>query len=91
MTNYTFSTPTVAEGPAGGHRLFYFYKLDRGITIVKSGATYRQIRYPVDSDLYDDTYDVVYRGGYEHTVDETTKAELIAGCVGVTEDNFVAQ
>ena len=91
MTNYTFSTPTVAEGPAGGHRLFYFYKLDRGITIVKSGATYRQIRYSVDSDLYDDTYDVVYRGGYEHTVDETTKAELIAGGVGITEDNFVAQ
>jgi hypothetical protein len=91
MTNYTFSTPTVREGPAGGHRLFYFYKLDRGITIVKSGATYQQIRYSVDSDLYDGTYDVVYRGGYEHTVDEATKAALIAGGVGITEDNFVAQ
>ena len=91
MTNYTFTTPTVREGPAGGHRLFYFYKLDRGITIVKSGATYQQIRYPVDSDLYDDTYDVVYRGGYEHTVDETTKAELIAGGVDITEENFTLQ
>ena len=90
MTNYTFTTPTVREGPAGGHRLFYFYKLDRGITIVKSGATYQQIRYPIDSSLTDNTYDVVYRGGYNHTVDEATKAELIAGDVGVTEGNFTA-
>lgn len=89
MTNWTFKTPTVAEGPAGGHRLFYFYKLDKGITIVKSGASYTQIRYPVDEDLR--SYDAVYRGGYNHTVDDATKAELIAAGVGVTEANFTAQ
>jgi hypothetical protein len=88
MTEYIFKTPTVREGPAGGHRLFYFYKLDRGISIVKSGATYSQARYLLDEDLAD--YDVVYRGGYEYTVDEATKAELIAGGVGITEDNFTA-
>lgn len=88
MTEYIFKTPTVREGPAGGHRLFYFYKLDRGISIVKSGATYSQVRYLLDEDLAD--YDVVYRGGYEYTVDEATKAELIAGGVGITEDNFTA-
>ena len=89
MANYKFTTPIIAEGPAGGHRLFYFYKLNRGITIVKSGATYSQIRYPVDEDLLD--YDEVYRGGYNHTVDDATKAALIAGGVGITEDNFTAQ
>jgi len=88
MTEYIFKTPTVREGPAGGNRLFYFYKLDRGISIVKSGATYSQARYLLDEDLAD--YDVVYRGGYEYTVDEATKAELIAGGVGITEDNFTA-
>jgi hypothetical protein len=88
MTEYIFKTPTVREGPAGGNRLFYFYKLDRGISIVKSGATYSQVRYLLDEDLAD--YDVVYRGGYEYTVDEATKAELIAGGVGITEDNFTA-
>jgi hypothetical protein len=88
MTEYIFKTPTVREGPAGGHRLFYFYKLDKGISIVKSGATYSQARYLLDEDLAD--YDVVYRGGYEYTVDEATKAELIAGGVGITEDNFTA-
>ena len=89
MTEYIFKTPTVEEGPAGQHRLFYFYKLDRGITIVlKPTGGYAQIRYPVDGDL--DAYPVVYRGGYNYTVDEATKAALIAGGVGVTESNFTA-
>jgi len=29
-----------------------------------------------------------FRGGYEHTVDDATKAALIAADVGVTESNF---
>ena len=89
MANYTFTTPYVLEGPSGGHRLFYFAKLRKGITIAKSGGTYLQIRYPVDEDLAD--YQEIYRGGYQHTVDDATKAALIAGGVGVTESNFVAQ
>ena len=89
MANYTFQTPYVLEGPSGGHRLFYFANLRKGITIVKSGATYSQIRYAVDEDLNE--YDVVYRGGYNHTVDEAAKAELIAANVGVTEANFTVQ
>jgi hypothetical protein len=87
MSNWLFKTPTVEEGPAGTHRLFEFYKLDRGISIVlNTNGEYQQIRYPLDSDL--PTYPVVYRGGYTHTVDDTTKAALIAGGVGVTEANF---
>jgi hypothetical protein len=89
MANYTFQTPYVLEGPSGGHRLFYFAKLRKGITIVKSGSTYSQLRYAVDEDLND--YDVVYRGGYNHTVDDAAKAELIAANVGVTEANFTVQ
>ena len=89
MTDYTFRGPTVEEGPAGKHRLFYFYKLQRGVTVVKSGSTYSTLRYAVDEDLLD--YDAVYRGGYQYTVNEATKAELIAGGVGVTEANFTAQ
>jgi hypothetical protein len=88
MTDYIFRTPTVREGPAGRARLFYFYKLDKGITIVKSGATYSQVRYLLDEDLSD--YDVVYLGGREHVVSEAVKADLIAGGVGVTESNFTA-
>jgi hypothetical protein len=90
MATYKFSTPYALEGPSGNHRLFYFAKLRKGITIVKSGSTYLQIRYPVDDDL--NAYSEVYRGGYVTPgVSEATKAALIAGGVGVTEDNFVAE
>ena len=69
--------------------MFYFYKLKRGITVVKSGSTYSTLRYAVDEDLNE--YDAVYRGGYNHTVNDTVKAELLAAGIGITEDNFTAQ
>jgi hypothetical protein len=88
MADYVFKTPTVREGPAGKHRLFYFYKLDRGISIAKSGGTYSQVRYVLDEDVAD--YEEFYRGGYKHIVDDATRAALIAGGVGVTSANFTA-
>ena len=89
MSTYVFETPIVREGPAGGHRLFQFYKLNRGISIVKDAGVYRQVRYLTDEDLR--SYQEVYLGGNKHIVDETTKAALIAGGVDVTEANFTAQ
>jgi hypothetical protein len=88
MADWTFQTPYVLEGPSGRHRLFYFAKLRKGISIVKSGATYSQIRYAVDTDLL--TYDTVYRGGYKYIVNDAEKAALIAGGVDVTSANFTA-
>jgi hypothetical protein len=35
-------------------------------------------------------YPEIYQGGYNHVVDDATKAALIAGGVGVTESNFTA-
>ena len=89
MSTYVFETPIVREGPAGGHRLFHFYKLNRGISIVKDAGVYRQVRYLTDEDLR--SYQEVYLGGNKHIVDATTRAALIAGGVGVTADNFTAQ
>ncbi len=88
MTEYVFKTPTVREGPAGGHRLFHFYKLDKGITVIKSGGTYSTTRYLLDDQL--DDYQEIYLGGRNHIVSEATKAALIAGGIGVTEANFTA-
>lgn len=89
MTLYNFVPPIVEEGPAGGHRLFTFYKLDVGVTIVrKPTGSYAQVRYLQDEDL--SKYPEVYLGGRNHTVTETTKTALIAGNVGVTEANFTA-
>jgi len=88
MAYYIFKTPTVSEGPIGKHRLFYFRKQNKGVTIIKNGSAYSQVRYLLDEQL--DDYTEVYRGGYNHTVDDTTKAALIAGGIGVTEANFTA-
>ena len=89
MADYVFKTPTVREGPAGGNRLFYFYKLNRGISIAKSAGVYSQVRYVLDDTM--DDYQEFYRGGYNHIVNDATKAALIAGGVGVTEANFTIQ
>jgi hypothetical protein len=89
MSTYIFEPPIVREGPAGGHRLFQFYKLNRGISIVKDAGEYIQVRYLTDEDLR--SYQEVYLGGNKHIVSETTKAALIAGNVGVTEANFTAE
>jgi hypothetical protein len=89
MTEWLFKTPTVEEGPAGQSRLFHFYKIDRGITIVRElDGDYAQVRYLQDADYA--TYPEIYQGGYNHVVDDATKARLIAGGVGVTEANFTA-
>jgi hypothetical protein len=88
MAEWKFLPPTVEEGFTGVQRLFMFYRLTRGISIVRNPSTgsYQQIRYPLDDTL--PTYPEVYRGGYEYTVSDATKAALIAGNVGVTESNF---
>ena len=88
MTEYVFKTPTVREGPAGGHRLFHIYKLDKGLTVIKNNGTYSITRYLLDDQL--DDYQEIYLGGRNHVVSEATKAALIAGGIGVTEDNFTA-
>lgn len=90
MTNYIFRTPTVDEGPAGTSRLFYFYKLARGVTVVRDpeSGDYELVRYLVDEDL--SYYPEVYAGGYDHEVDEATKTALIAAGIGITESNFTA-
>jgi hypothetical protein len=88
MAEYTFETPSVDEGLEGVQRLFRFYKLARGISIVKINGVYSQARYLLDSDLK--AFQEVYLGGSKYTVDEATRTALINGGVGVTADNFTA-
>ena len=87
MPNWLFTTPVIEEGPIGTGRLFSFYKLDKGITIVRlPTGTYAQVRYLVDSELK--LYPEVYRGGYEYVVNDATRENLINGNVGITTGNF---
>jgi len=45
-----FLPPTVDEGPAGGGRLFSRYKITRGESVVKNGATYTRVRTPTETE-----------------------------------------
>ena len=89
MTTYKFTTPVVAEGPSGQHRLFYFYKLNRGISVIKNNGVYSTGRWFNEDQLAE--YDDYWIGGHEHIVNEATKAEMIAANIGITESNFVAE
>lgn len=71
---YTFVTPTVEEGPIGGHRLFEFYKMPRGITIIKYNNEYYEMRYPSEDDFIG--ADAVYVGGHEYVVSDSEADDL---------------
>ncbi len=88
MANYIFTTPVVEEGPSGEHRLFYFYRLNRGLTITRTGEYYEIGRWFNHDEL--EAVDEYWLGGHEHEVTEETKDALIAGVDDVTEANFRA-
>ena len=73
---YLFAPPTVNQGPAGGHWLFWRYSLKRGITVYKIGNTYYEEQYPSQDDL--DQASAVYLGGHEHYVTLAEKTSLEA-------------
>lgn len=71
-----FIPPTVSEGPIGGHRLFYFYEMDRGVSVLKIDGQYVEIRTPSQDDEALATE--VYIGGHEYLVSDEVAAELTA-------------
>ena len=80
-----FFPPTVSEGPAGWG-LFYRYKLDRGISVLKINGTYKKIRVPSTDQI--DSATEYYAGGHQYEVSDAVKASLLASNIGITEANF---
>lgn len=73
---YVLIPPTIEEGPIGGHRLFYFYKMLRSISVLKIDGQYVEIREPSQDEIALATE--VYIGGHEYPVSDAIAAELIA-------------
>ena len=90
MATYTLITPTLEQGPIGGHRLHtHFKQRTKGYTIVNIDGTYSLTQYPSQDDL--ETYTAYYMGGCIHTgISEAIKSKMIADGV-VTESNFTAE
>lgn len=89
MTTHAFRPPTVDEAPAGQGRLFYRYKLTRGVSILEGPpGTYRAARWPTQTEIAA-SQPHFFQGGHVYEVDDATKAALLAaGIDGVTADSF---
>lgn len=86
MATYIFETPTLEEGPAGGHRLFQFYRLTKSYTVINQSGVYSLVRYPAQDDLA--TYTSYYMGGTRNLVTEDIRTAMIAANIGITSANF---
>lgn len=71
-----FLPPTVEEGPIGGHRLFYFYTMTRGVSVLKIDGEYIEVREPSQDEIALATE--VYLGGHEYIVTDAEGAALTA-------------
>lgn len=74
---YIFTTPTILEEMDGEyHPLFSRIKIPKGITVLKNGGVYTEIRFPSHEEV--EAADVAYIGGYSYEVDASEKAALEA-------------
>lgn len=104
MAIWKFTTRTVAEAPFAWNPLMERFRMDRGISVKEiSPCQYEEVRYDAytnelgSKNLPRDTayqsqefYKPLnfFRGGYEHLVDDATKACLIDSGVA-DESNFI--
>ena len=79
---FRFEPPVVKE-TIGGHRLFDFYVVPKGITVLKIDGVYYETRYPMQEDI--DMADKAYIGGSVYDVSSTEAADLIAAGYEVEE------
>lgn len=77
---YKFNTPFEKQGPIGSHRLWQFYGLERGITVVKVEDGYYETQ-DVSQEEMDEAL-AVYLGGSEYVVSDEEAAELTAAGYG---------
>ena len=103
MANWIFTTNTVAEAPFAWSPLMERYRMDRAISVQETApGIYEEVRYSSYTDELgsenlprDTAYQSqefyknlnFFRGGYEHTVDDNVRADLIANGVA-TAANF---
>lgn len=83
---YYFTPPTVEEGPAGGGRLFFRYRINRANTIINTNGIYESIRTPGIEQL--DAATKFYQGGHKYEITDAERTSLINAGYGayITEE-----
>ena len=79
---YVVTTPTTSEGPAGGGRLFIRYRLNRGITVYRKGGAWFETRYTTEDEYLAADPGFIFKGGYNHILNDEQRTELIAAGYG---------
>jgi hypothetical protein len=87
MAQYLFTTPSVAETPAGWHRLFARYSIHRGVTVMMIDGTYSSYRFPSQTETLQASE--VYLGGHAYVIDEKTKTRLTDVNIGGTYGDYI--
>ena len=87
MAEYLFTTPSVAETPAGWHRLFARYAIHRGVTVMLVNGTYSSYRFPSQTETLEASE--VYLGGHEYVIDEKTRARLTNPSIGGVYGDYI--
>ena len=87
MAQYLFTTPSVAETPAGWHRLFARYSIHRGVTVMMIDGTYSSYRFPSQTETLQAKE--VYMGGHQYVIDEATKTRLTDASIGGTYGDYI--
>lgn len=72
---YLFTPPTVLEAPGWGHRLFANVGIPRGVTLLVTGPTVVEARFPTIEEQRD--ADRVYLGGHRYDISDDEALILI--------------
>jgi hypothetical protein len=87
MAEYLFTTPSVAETPAGWHRLFARYAIHRGVTVMMIDGTYSSYRFPSQTETLEASE--VYLGGHQYVIDEKTRTRLTTASIGGVYGDYI--
>ena len=87
MAEYLFTTPSVAETPAGWHRLFARYAIHRGVTVMLVDGTYSSYRFPSQTETLEASE--VYLGGHQYVIDEKTRTRLTTASIGGVYGDYI--
>jgi hypothetical protein len=77
MTKYYFIPPTEEYGPAGGGRLFIRYRLERGISVMRTAGVWAEYRFPTEDETRAADPGFVFLGGRKHYLNDVQRTELI--------------
>ena len=72
---YTFTPPTVEEGPAGFGRLMWRYRIARGDSILVNGTVVTRLRTPGVDQVQEADY--AYLGGHIYPITDAERTILI--------------